>query len=85
MRAGAATSPLPRLYTIPGNEFAGEGSEVTLVIGANAPDGKGNVTAYATYRQNNPILEAQRDFSACTLTSTAAAIFASSSRARCSR
>jgi outer membrane receptor protein involved in Fe transport len=71
-------SPLPRLFAIPGDEFAGEGSEVSLTLGVNAPDGKGNITAYATYRQNNPILEAQRDFSACTLTSTAAAVFACS-------
>jgi len=78
LRNSAVGSPLPNLYRIPGNEFAGEGSEVSLTIGVNAPDGKGNITAYATYRQNNPILEAQRDFSACTLTSTAAAVFACS-------
>jgi outer membrane receptor protein involved in Fe transport len=75
LRNAVVGSPVPQLFKIPGNEFAGEGSEVTLVLGANAPDGKGNITAYATYRQNNPILEAQRDFSACTLTSTAAAQF----------
>ncbi len=78
LRAASVGSPLPNLYKIPGNEFAGEGSEVSLTFGVSAPDGKGNITAYATYRQNNPILEAQRDFSACTLTSTAAAVFACS-------
>src|SRR6185312_759898 len=36
---------------------------------ANAPDGKGNITAYATYRQNNSILEGARDFSSCSLNS----------------
>ena len=65
------TAILPSQFTIPGNGFGGEGSQVTMVIGANAPDGKGNVTAYATYRQNNAILEAARDFSKCTLASTA--------------
>jgi outer membrane receptor protein involved in Fe transport len=75
LRAGAATAIIPSQFAIPGNLFGGEGSSVSLVIGANAPDGKGNVTAYATYRQNNPILEADRDFSACTLASTAAAGF----------
>jgi outer membrane receptor protein involved in Fe transport len=78
LRAAVVGSPVPQLFKIPGNEFAGEGSEVSLTLGVNAPDGKGNITAYATYRQNNPILEAQRDFSACTLTSTAAAQFACS-------
>jgi iron complex outermembrane receptor protein len=78
LRAAAVGSPLPSLFSIPGNGFGGEGSEVSLVLGVNAPDGKGNITAYATYRQNNPILEGARDFSACTLTSTAAAQFACS-------
>ncbi|THD54615.1 TonB-dependent receptor plug domain-containing protein, partial [Phenylobacterium sp.] len=72
LTAAAKTAILPSLDAIPGNQFGGEGSEVSLVIGANAPDGKGNVTAYATYRQNNSILEGTRDFSACTLASTAA-------------
>jgi outer membrane receptor protein involved in Fe transport len=72
LNAARPTAIIPSQFTIPGNLFGGEGSEVSLVIGANAPDGKGNVTAYATYRQNNPILEGARDFSACTLASTAA-------------
>jgi outer membrane receptor protein involved in Fe transport len=42
---------------------------VTLTIGVNSPDGKGNITAYAAYRQNNPILEGERDYSSCTLNS----------------
>ncbi|HEX3889058.1 MAG TPA: TonB-dependent receptor [Phenylobacterium sp.] len=71
LTAGAKTAIIPSQFAIPGNTFDGEGSQVTMVIGANAPDGKGNVTAYATYRQNNPILESERDFSACTFASTA--------------
>ena len=60
----------PRQFALPShNIWDGEGSEVTMVVGANAPDGKGNVTAYAAYRQNNPILEGERDFSSCTLNS----------------
>jgi iron complex outermembrane receptor protein len=60
----------PSQFKFPtGSSFDGEGSEVSLTLGANAPDGKGNITAYATYRQNNPILEGQRDFSSCTLNS----------------
>jgi outer membrane receptor protein involved in Fe transport len=75
LNTAAKTAILPSLDAVPGNQFGGEGSEVSLVIGANAPDGKGNVTAYATYRQNNAILEGARDFSACTLASTVAAGF----------
>jgi iron complex outermembrane receptor protein len=70
VRTAAANATQPSQFTLPSkNQFGGEGSEVTLVLGANAPDGKGNITAYASYRQNNPILEASRDFSACGLNS----------------
>jgi iron complex outermembrane receptor protein len=73
------TAILPFQFTVPGNSFEGEGSEVTMTIGVNAPDGKGNITAYATYRQNNAILEADRDFSKCTLASNAAGFVCSGS------
>src|ERR1700761_8488623 len=73
VRNNAAHATDPSQFALPPhNVFDGEGSEVSMVIGANAPDGKGNITAYATYRQNNPILEGARDFSACTLATTAA-------------
>ena len=79
LTAAAKTAIIPSQFAIPGNLWEGEGSEVTMIIGANAPDGKGNVTAYATYRQNNPILEADRDFSACTLASNSAGFTCSGS------
>ncbi len=73
LNAARASSANPFEFPAPPkNSFEGEGSEVSFVIGVNAPDGKGNVTAYAAYRQNNPILESQRDFSACTFATTAA-------------
>jgi outer membrane receptor protein involved in Fe transport len=73
LAAARASAAIPSQYAAPPHSaWDGEGSEVSFVIGANAPDGKGNVTAYATYRQNNPILEGARDFSACTLATTAA-------------
>ncbi len=42
-------------------------SEVTVVAGANTPDGKGNVTLYGGYRRTDPIAQSSRDFSACPL------------------
>jgi iron complex outermembrane recepter protein len=70
VRAAAAKATDPSQYALPSsNVYGGEGSTVTLVLGVNAPDGKGNITAYAAYRQNNPILEGARDFSSCTLNS----------------
>ncbi|MBS0363455.1 MAG: TonB-dependent receptor [Proteobacteria bacterium] len=79
LTAGAKTAIIPSQFAIPGNKWEGEGSEVTMVIGVNAPDGKGNITAYATYRQNNAILEADRDYSACTFATTAAGFTCSGS------
>ncbi|WP_293481276.1 TonB-dependent siderophore receptor [Phenylobacterium sp.] len=70
VRAKAATSAQPQFYALPkDNVRDGESTEVTLVIGVNAPDGKGNATLYAGYRHVEPILQANRDFSACTLNS----------------
>ena len=70
LRTAAAGASDPSQFKFPtGSSWDGEGSEVTMILGANAPDGKGNVTAYAAYRQNNPILEGARDFSSCTLNS----------------
>lgn len=60
----------PQFYQLPKNNVRdGEMSQVTLVLGVNSPDGKGNVTAYAGYRHVEPILQANRDFSSCTLNS----------------
>ncbi len=42
-------------------------TSVSAIMGVNAPDGKGNITAYATYRQVEAVLEADRDYTACTL------------------
>ncbi len=70
LRAAAAKSPTPEQFAIPKhNQRDGDGTQITLTVGVNAPDGKGNITAYATYRQNNAILEGNRDYSGCTLNS----------------
>jgi outer membrane receptor protein involved in Fe transport len=55
------------------NAFDGRGQEVTLIIGANTEDGRGNVTAYAGYRNNDAILQADRDHSACAYQARSAA------------
>lgn len=52
----------------PGNVGTDGATETfTAILGANSPDGKGNITAYAAYRHTDPVLEATRDFSACSL------------------
>ncbi|WP_197424577.1 hypothetical protein, partial [Phenylobacterium sp. CCH12-B4] len=50
VRARAATAASPEFFQLPkDNVRDGEMSQVTMVIGVNSPDGKGNVTAYAGY------------------------------------
>lgn len=64
--ARAATNPAQ--FALPeANVTDGYGKEVTLLLGVNAPDDRGNVTAYLTYRNNEAISQADRDFSACSL------------------
>jgi iron complex outermembrane receptor protein len=44
--------------------------DVTLTFGANTPNSRGNVTAYAGYREIDAVSQSQRDFSNCPLTET---------------
>ena len=58
-------------YAYPtGNISDGYQTSVSAIVGVNAPDGKGNITAYATYRSAQAVLEADRDYTACTLAET---------------
>ncbi len=56
----------------PGTVWDGASQDATLLVGTNTGDGKGNVTAYIGYRNAAPVLEASRDFSACTLADASA-------------
>ncbi|WP_292097162.1 TonB-dependent receptor [Brevundimonas sp.] len=49
------------------NVSDGESRSLNVTLGVSSPDGRGNVMAYAGYRNNNPILQADRDYSACSL------------------
>jgi outer membrane receptor protein involved in Fe transport len=53
-----------------------DGARVTTTItgGANSADGNGNVTFYFNYQHTDPVLEAKRDWSACS-TQTASSTF----------
>jgi len=53
--------------TAPRDWWGGATTDSTLIIGTNTADGKGNVTAYIGYRNIQPVLEAKRDFSACSI------------------
>ncbi|WP_240902805.1 TonB-dependent receptor [Caulobacter sp. SLTY] len=49
------------------NVIDGYGKEVSMLVGVSSPDDRGNVTAYVTYRNNDAVMQADRDYSACTV------------------
>jgi iron complex outermembrane receptor protein len=65
-------SPYP-VTLAPKHVTDGGTTDVTFVFGANAPDGKGNITAYGSYRHTQPVLQSQRDVSACSLAANTSA------------
>jgi iron complex outermembrane receptor protein len=69
VRAARAKASVPDNFIVPGNFKGGEGSQVSLTMGVNAPDGKGNITAYATYISINPVTASHYDYTACSLNS----------------
>ncbi|QNP44615.1 TonB-dependent receptor plug domain-containing protein (plasmid) [Sphingomonas daechungensis] len=57
--------PLPTGSTTDGRSFDG-----TVTIGAGFDDGRGHAVAYFGYRNTKPVLQRDRDFSACVLQNT---------------
>ncbi|MDH4385528.1 MAG: TonB-dependent receptor [Caulobacter sp.] len=56
------------------NVIDGYGKEVSMLMGVSSPDDKGNITAYVTYRNNDAISQADRDFSGCSIGAPTAAL-----------
>ena len=69
IRAARATAAVPSNFTVPGDFKGGEGDQQSITIGVNAPDGKGNITAYATHVNINPVTANNFDYTACSLNS----------------
>ncbi len=58
----------PAQYALPDSTVTdGEGKELSLMIGVNSGDGRGNITAYATVFDGDQVLQGDRDYSACSL------------------
>ena len=58
----------PSEYALPDDSVTdGEGKELSLMVGVNSGDGRGNITAYATVFDSKQILQRDRDYSACSL------------------
>ncbi|MDR3664001.1 MAG: TonB-dependent receptor plug domain-containing protein, partial [Mycobacterium sp.] len=51
-----------------GDKWDGQNTDFSVVFGANAPDGKGNVTGYFEFKNAEPVTEGDRDYSGCLLT-----------------
>ena len=61
----------PGQFHVPGNvDSDGEADAYSLTLGGNFAGGKGNATLFIGYQKDNPVLQSQRDFSACSLVST---------------
>ncbi|MDP3855780.1 TonB-dependent receptor domain-containing protein [Phenylobacterium sp.] len=72
IRAKQATAAIPGQFALPKeNVRDGAAQEVTLTVGVSTEDDRGNITAYASYRHASPILQSNRDFSACSFNSGA--------------
>ena len=64
--ARAATNPSQ--FEVPGNIGAdGAIKNISLLMGGNFADNKGNATVFFNYKQEDPVRQASRDFSACSL------------------
>jgi iron complex outermembrane recepter protein len=64
--ARAAGNPVQ--FALPDDTVTdGEGVEASVVMGINSGDGRGNITAYASVFDSKEVLQADRDYSACSL------------------
>jgi len=61
----------PSQFRKPGNFVTdGGGTEFNVIMGVNTEDGRGNITAYAGVRDNDEVLQRDRDYSGCSLSAT---------------
>jgi len=68
--ARGATNPAQ--FQVPGDKgFDGKSKDASLLIGSNFAENKGNATLFFAYKNEDALLQADRDFSACTVSSNA--------------
>ncbi len=62
----------PQQFALPDDSVTdGQSVEFSVTMGASTEDGRGNITAYASVRDNDEVLQRDRDYSACALGATA--------------
>jgi iron complex outermembrane receptor protein len=65
----------PRQVPVPKKtHWDGKSRDLSILFGANAPDGKGNVTGYFVYHDQDPVTQLTRDYSACQIVASAAGV-----------
>src|SRR5688572_1861160 len=70
IRARAVTNPAQ--YKVPGDKSSdGESLVANLLIGSNFAHDRGNATVYFGYREDNGLVESERDYSACAVVAAA--------------
>ena len=70
VRARAATNPGE--FKLPGDaHFDGRSKDISLLMGGNFDGGKGNATLFFSFKRDDALLQAQRDYTACSLSSAA--------------
>ncbi|WP_373007781.1 TonB-dependent receptor domain-containing protein [Hyphomonas sp.] len=66
----------PAQFALPDdNVIDGYSKEITAIMGVNTDDGRGNLTAFISFRDNDEVLQGQRDYSACAIGSASATNF----------
>lgn len=69
--ARAATNPAQ--FKVPGDISAdGKETNFSMLLGGNFAGDKGNATVFFNYKKTDPLLQSERDFSACSLAASAA-------------
>lgn len=60
-----------RNFPVPGDvDSDGKNKDISLILGSNFAGGKGNATVFFSYKKQNEVTEAARDFSACALSTS---------------
>ena len=50
-----------------GNTTDGRTENIDIIIGGDFAEGRGNATVYGTWREGEPVMQGNRDYSSCAL------------------
>ncbi|RYE67761.1 MAG: TonB-dependent receptor, partial [Oxalobacteraceae bacterium] len=64
----AADAATRRNFTVPGDKSAdAKVKDISITMGGNFADGRGNAVVFLGYKKEDPLLQSERDFTACSL------------------